>query len=123
MIQLFAKKYEKTIFLESILYAYKMRLIEKTGTLPSEPEAKYFFHGVGCRVEFINCIIDFDFGPCGLYGGFDLYRLNEYLNSLSESKEYLDLKAKPKELKKTFEKLILDGKIFKPGFESTEHIF
>lgn len=49
--------------------------IEQTGLLYGS-RVSYFLHGSGCRIEKNDIeVIDFEFGPAGIVGGFDSWRL------------------------------------------------
>ncbi|MBA6362404.1 hypothetical protein H4J56_18880 [Colwellia sp. BRX8-4] len=54
--------------------------IEQVGMLGGKH--KYFFHGVGCKVEISKKnVVDFDYGSNGRIDGFDEWRLCGFVNT------------------------------------------
>jgi len=80
-----------------------------------DEKLEYNFHGTGCVVTAGNMEADFDFGPDGRYDGFDLWRLELFLEmnaSLQESfNEYV---LTPTDLEKDFYALIEKKAIYNP---------
>jgi hypothetical protein len=62
------------------LRAWHSGRLNKTGTL-TEPVARYDFHGVGCRFQIGELVVDLDFGPDERHDGFDAWRLWLLANS------------------------------------------
>ena len=50
--------------------------IPQRGTLDTDRDITYSFHGAGCRLEFGDHMVDFDFGPDQRFDGFDAWRLH-----------------------------------------------
>ena len=80
-------------FLADVSIAHDMLLVKTEGIRPLKAwregtvsrrgklrhRAGYEFHGVGCRVLWDGRRVDFDYGPEGRIDGFDLWRLQMYL--------------------------------------------
>jgi len=65
-----------------LLMAYKSHEIPANGII--DGKYKFFFHGVGCRIEYTEWTVDFDFQFEGRTEGFDSWRLWEYVQSCKE---------------------------------------
>ncbi len=92
------------------LSAWRNDGLPQKGKLSDDVE--YQFHGVGCLLIFPEHEVDFDFGLGGRVDGFDLWRLNLYVESSPEKYSYYngnDL------LKKDFELAVEKGEIGKLG--------
>ncbi|MDB6096173.1 MAG: hypothetical protein JWM09_451 [Francisellaceae bacterium] len=87
--------------------AFHEKKIPRSGELPDGIE--FQFHGIGCLFEFPNgSAVDFDWGEYGRYDGFDLWRLELFLEGrLDEYPHYKDAEI----LKKEFNNLIQSGLI------------
>ena len=117
---LFGLKFEKELSISSILECAKSGRIPKKGLL--NPRCIYKFHGLGCKVIFHDCIVDFDFSPGGVATGFDEFRLRAFLHSIKDKGIFEDL-AQKSDLRDDFQALIRQNLIFQPGFGSTSHLF
>jgi hypothetical protein len=94
-----------------LLAAWKSRKVPQHGTTPSG--AAFHFHGIGCRVEFKDVCVDFDFGPDGRHDGFDTWRLYEFAHQRPESYPHVQTFE---ETKRAVEELMLEGKAHRPGW-------
>ncbi len=54
--------------------------ISQTGYLDPESKIFYFLHGFGCCIHLQSGRIDWDFGSEGQIDGFDLIRLQEFVD-------------------------------------------
>lgn len=52
--------------------------LPQIGFLDSEKTIKYFFHGIGCRVDLPSGPVDWDFGYGDRHDGFDVWRLWQF---------------------------------------------
>lgn len=59
------------------LKALSEKLIKRKGTL--ENGISYSLHGIGCLFEIQGVKVDVDFAPNNRYDGFDLWRLNLFV--------------------------------------------
>lgn len=55
------------------------------GWLDDAGTVSYYFHGIGCRVEFGTLVVDFDFGSDGRFDGFDAWRLSLFAESVLDT--------------------------------------
>jgi hypothetical protein len=78
--------------------------IDKDDTMP------YAFHGIGCRASTPKGPIDWDFGNAGRIDGFDLWRLETFVEA--NAAEFPDV-AENGTLRKGFEAALAAGKIRK----------
>jgi hypothetical protein len=97
----------------------------RAGRIPREgwlggKKARYTFHGVGCAVRIGGEDVDFDIGPEGRLDGFDLWRLQIFIES--RKGEYPALKTTPAQ-EEAFAKLVKNGVISKPGKFPSPHLF
>ncbi len=105
---------------ETPLEAYRSGRLPKRGSVGADPEFFYEFHGVGCRVEVADRIVDFDFGPGGRSDGFDRWRLLWYSQSRSEKfGEFHSLETIQSELQRLTEK----GIISCPNWSPSPHLY
>ena len=75
--------------------------IEQVGILGGK--YKYFFHGVGCKVQISKKdIVDFDYGANGRIDGFDEWRLCGFIRT--RSKQYPNVQES--DIKKWFQEAI-----------------
>ena len=65
--------------------------IPQRGVLDAERNITYSFHGIGCRLEFGDHMVDFDFGPDQRFDGFDNWRLHLLAESLPEFHQFSDV--------------------------------
>jgi hypothetical protein len=72
---------------------------------------EYYFHGIGCRFNFGELSVDYDYGDQGRINGFDLWRLTIFGEQLKEFKPYIETGA----LKSDFESCIESGEINTSG--------
>lgn len=70
---------------------------------------KYTFHGIGCRFDFGDHMVDYDYGHAGRTDGFDLWRLKIYGEQFDRFKEY----AESVRLESDFNEAISEGRIRK----------
>jgi hypothetical protein len=59
--------------------------ISQTGYLDSDSKMFYFLHGDGCCVHLPSGRVDWDFGIDGQIDGFDLFRLDEFVDKGTEN--------------------------------------
>lgn len=116
VIGIFREKFE----VENPLRAWRCGAIPKEGWLDAERHIHYSFHGVGCMVETADTVIDFDFGPTGSVGGFDLWRLRRFLESRVD--KYPALKS-PDEQEAAFSELIERGEVVSSDTLPSPHLF
>lgn len=104
---------------ESPLRSWRAGTLPKRGALDSDRKIYYSFHGVGCLVEFGEIEVDFDFGPSGEVGGFDIWRLQRFLESNQEGFPGIS----KEELASTFHEMVVAGELEKStGFPSS-HLY
>ena len=65
--------------------------IPQHGILDAERRIAYSFHGIGCRLQFGDHMVDFDFGPDQRFDGFDAWRLHLLAESLPDFHQFSDL--------------------------------
>jgi len=94
--------------------------LEQTGTIDEGGQHFYAFHGIGCCVHLSSDrVIDWDFGHEGRIDGFDLWRLERFLETRTELFPNL-----PKnELAIAFERARLAGSIVSPWSASGDSLF
>jgi hypothetical protein len=66
-----------------LLAALRKGQIKRSGRL-QERRARYSFHGIGCRFEMADRVIDVEFGPSGRHDGFDSWKLQQFAESAFE---------------------------------------
>lgn len=95
---------------DDLLKGFNERTIPQEGELVSGNS--YYFHGVGCVFTLKGRDVNFDFGPSNRNDGFDLWRLEQFVDEHADKYElfYND----KEELKQEFCRLERDGIIFNP---------
>jgi hypothetical protein len=76
---------------DDLLKAWMHRKVPQRGWLDDERSVSYFFHGIGCRVEFGLVEVDFDFGRRGRHDGFDAWRLARFAATVPEFDQFQDV--------------------------------
>lgn len=94
-------------------------LIPRSGACSSFGGGKYFFHGVGCRVEAAEIEIDFDFGPHGTLPGADPWKLFNFAYSHAEAYDWLPPREK---FNQGIERLIERGFLYRVGVAPNPHL-
>lgn len=103
--EIFYNKYNT----QELLLAYRnKKIIPREGSFDLIKE--YSFHGGGLYAKIENVEIDFDFGENDRVDGFDAWRLWKF----AESKHY-SLFNSVDIIQKELDRLVVSGKIFKPG--------
>jgi len=87
---------------------WRQRGVPRTGALD---KFNYSFHGIGCRFDFGDISVDYDYGDQGRIDGFDLWRLTIFGEQIKDFKSYVD----SGDLKSDFEACIESGEIKKSG--------
>ena len=67
----------KHLHLENPMF-WRQADISQTGYCGINNSIRYFYHGIGCKVETQNLLIDWDYGFDGRVDGFDLWRLQTF---------------------------------------------
>jgi hypothetical protein len=88
---------------DSILGVWQTRKIPQRGFLDDSRTIRYFFHGIGCRVEFGSIMVDFDFGPDERHDGFDAWRLSRFAKTVATHASFVDHNQLHEELKRLHE--------------------
>lgn len=99
---------------EHLLKAWRSGRLAESGTLANG--LQYRFHGVGCHAEWDGRVVDFDLGPGGKVGGFDLQRLSWFDDHRSEQ-------LGEAELEEGFTMLERGGQINRPGLNPSPHLY
>jgi hypothetical protein len=104
---------------DDLLRAVRDRKIPKNGSI-DDYDVSFNFHGIGCRVEGKDANIDFDFGPDGMVGGFDSWRLLQFIESCEnyDSKDFTHEK-----LDSDIRALVTSGVVLAPKLEPSPHLF
>ncbi|SHL81300.1 hypothetical protein SAMN05444266_10576 [Chitinophaga jiangningensis] len=64
----------------NVLRAVRDKVIPKQGVFQiNGKRGSYHFHGIGCKVTMGNLIVNYDYTPPGVCGGFSLYDLHQYI--------------------------------------------
>jgi hypothetical protein len=105
---------------EDLLRARRLGATPKEGWVDRERQIHYSFHGIGCTVEAGGDVIDFDFGPGGRVGGFDLWRLGRFLESRRQ--DYPGLRTIEQQ-KRAFSRLVEEGVIVSVDEMPSSHLF
>lgn len=79
----------------------------------------FVFHGVGCTVNTPSSSIEFDFGPDGMVGGFDAFRLSSFAISLRSSH---DSTVTENDFQKCLARLQERGKVIAPRLDPSPHL-
>jgi hypothetical protein len=80
----------------------------------------YAFHGKGCRVHLgPNLHIDWDFGNNGRADGFDLWRLQRFLDERPNLQQMLP----PAELEELLDEAVRSGEIVSPWRSSGDWLY
>lgn len=80
---------------------------------------EFVFHGVGCTINTPLHSIDFDFGPEGMVGGFDAFRLSIFANSLPSPH---DSTVTENDFQKCLSRLQERGKVIAPRLDPSPHL-
>jgi len=105
--------------IDNLLEGVRERTIPRRGTVDDFGLA-YTFHGIGCLIEMRDAIIDFDFGTDGTAGGFDCWRILQFLDSCND----YNAKHFPQErLESDIQALTASGLIVAPKREPSPHLF
>jgi hypothetical protein len=103
---------------DDLLRGVRERTIPRRGTV-DEHGLTFNFHGIGCLIQQPDAIVDFDFGPNGRIGGFDSWRLLQFLESCND----YDTEQLPKEqLESEIQALVQSGAIVAPRLEPSPHL-
>ncbi len=114
-ISLFKKKYGDN-------YLIAPRLFQSVkGFLDEDKKIEYFYHGIGCCVEFSDRVVDWDFGHTGI-NGFDLWRLQWYWLNYNNTK-IRSLFSNEKELESNFKTLINSGFISQRFIDHEDYLY
>ena len=101
-----------------LLRACVAREVPRTGSI-EHCRLSYTFHGVGCRIESEKGCVDFDFGPRGIVGGFDSWRLFQFVKS---SKHYDSTEFTRQRLESDLLSLIQSGQVIASKLEPSPHL-
>lgn len=102
----FAKEGNRT---QSVIMLYKETKIPSKGEIGG---VKFFFHGLGCSLDYEDYSIDFDYGPCGIVGGVDMYKLLSFIQSVKYTDTYKPI-AFEEVLKSSISRMCEKGIIFR----------
>jgi len=103
---------------DDLLRGVRERTIPRRGTV-NEHELAFNFHGIGCLIQQPDATVDFDFGPDGRVGGFDSWRLLQFLESCND----YDTEELPQEqLESEIRILVQSGAILAPRLEPSPHL-
>lgn len=80
----------------------------------------YAFHGVGCRVTTGETTVDFDFGPDGMVGGFDAWRL--WLFADGNPGRFSQWKNRD-QVEEALQRIQAEGLIALPRAEPSPHLY
>jgi hypothetical protein len=83
--------------------AYLKGELPQRGPLSPREGGTYRFHGVGCHFRTDDIDIEIDFGPGGMVGGFDAYRLVYFARHTLGAEEF-DVPQVRQELERMHEK-------------------
>ena len=106
---------------DDLLAAWRANQVETSGRFETPTAAgKFEFHGVGCRIETGETVVDVDFGPEGRCDGFDVWRLSMFAtDNPSEGSPFQDRAH----LARSFERLAKAGCIVCPHTEPSPHLY
>lgn len=99
-IQAIDTYFRETYLVTNVLEAIRHKIIPSDGVIF---EGEYYFHGIGCRVIFPNRVINYDYSPINIAGGFGLFDLFDYLKSIGEKYEHHYIEQKLHNLVQTGE--------------------
>jgi hypothetical protein len=116
-VEIFMSKFYEKFQRRDVLRAWREKIIPQNGRISNEIE--YELHGIGCRIYFHDRIVDFDFGPSQRIDGFDVWRLEKYLQSRNDS----SLSMTRDELQDGFNKLISMNIIEKKFLDQNCHLY
>ncbi len=72
---------------------WRQASIPQSGYCNLEKSIRYYYHGIGCKVESKDLTIDWDYGFDGRTDGFDLWRLQIFAqNSTNDFPEFRNKK-------------------------------
>ena len=93
------------------LLSWRSRLLPLSGYLDADRKHRYYFHGIGVRVQLAPQLhIDWDFGHAGRMDGFDQWRLQRFLEERPKLQSVLPLAS----LRVVFNAAVSDGSIVSP---------
>ena|SRR6266496_1369047 len=84
-------------------------------------QGSFAFHGVGCRFQLSEGIIDIDFGPNGRFDGFDAWRL--MLFAQENSRQLKCPKYTQEQVQRGIDELLKAGEIVSPKLEPSPHLY
>jgi hypothetical protein len=80
---------------DNLWMAYLKGELPQRGPLSPEDGGSYRFHGIGCHFRAKDVDIEIDFGPGGVVGGFDAWRLVYFArHTLGEEFDIADVRSK-----------------------------
>ena len=106
---------------DDVVSGWRQRRIPQSGYLDKSRKIKFSFHGVGCRFESPELIIDIDFDKDGGCEGFDLWRVGLLINDNGKFKDSIFRDGLV--LEKSFKDLEMSGAIFCPRLEPATHLY
>ncbi len=105
--------------IDNLMEGIRERTIPKRGTV-DEHGLAFTFHGIGCLVEEPDAKIDFDFGPDGTVGGFDSWRILQFLESCND---YDTKQFTQGSLESDIQTLVASGVVLSSKWEPSLHLF
>jgi hypothetical protein len=104
---------------DDLLRAVRDRKIPKRGSI-DDYGITFNFHGIGCRIDGKDANIDFDFGPDGTVGGFDSWRLMQFIEN---SANYDSKMFTQEKLDSDIQDLVTSGVVLALKLEPSPHLF
>jgi hypothetical protein len=94
--------------------------VRQKGAFGQQDAVLYFFHGIGCRVQTGNILVDWDYGNGGRTDGFDFWRLRSFVSDWKDKYvEFCDEDL----LKSVFQESINKGLIHQPFLSEQDDLF
>jgi len=109
----------KHLHLENPMF-WRQAGIAQTGYCDSNKSIRYFYHGIGCRVEAQNLSIDWDYGFDGRVDGFDFWRLRTFAEySTNDFPEFRDKET----LEAVYQEAIRQKLIYQPFLQKPDNLY
>jgi len=105
--------FKKTFQTGDVLRAIREKKIPKEGRIGY---VKYYFHGIGCRAVFPDRVVNFDYTPPSICGGFSEHDLLDYIKSRG-------IEIPEEVIKKELKKLEYAKEIFYPKISPNQYLF
>lgn len=109
----------KRFGVDDLIDAWRQGRIPTHGEFDDRRDARFEFHGVGCRVESPCGNVEFDLGPGGRYDGFDGWRLWIYAQALPQ--EYPEFQ-RYEVVESVLGELVTDGLVVRMGWMPSPHL-